>query len=115
MISTYQSVTGTGVQAVKQMEDERKMDYAEDPVYPHPIDQNCLPHGGDFLDNGYTTEEMKLVHETRKILGSPDIKVTATVVRVPVVGGHSEAVNVSFKNPVTLPGGFANFGNHALA
>jgi len=99
VISTYQSVTGTGVHAVTQMEEERKNHRSENMVYPHPIDKNCLPHGGDFLENGYTSEEMKLVHETRKILSSPEIKVTATVVRVPVVGGHSEAVNVSFKKP----------------
>ena len=102
VISTYQSVTGTGVNAVKQMEDERATGTAEAPAYPHPIDKNCFPHGGDFLENGYTTEEMKLVHETRKIYGSPDIKVTATVVRIPVVGGHSEAVNLSFKKPFQM-------------
>lgn len=102
VISTYQSVTGTGVNAVKQLEDERNTGTAEAPAYPHPIDKNCFPHGGDFLENGYTTEEMKLVHETRKIYGSPDIKVTATVVRIPVVGGHSEAVNLTFKKPIQM-------------
>ncbi|MCL4113223.1 UNVERIFIED_CONTAM: hypothetical protein GTU68_032850 [Idotea baltica] len=102
VISTYQSVTGTGVNAVRQLEEERSNGKASAPAYPHPIDKNCFPHGGDFLDNGYTTEEMKLVHETRKIYGSPDIKITATVVRIPVVGGHSEAVNVSFRKPVTI-------------
>ncbi len=101
VISTYQSVTGTGVEAVRQLENERngidgKM------VYPHPIDQNCFPHGGDFLENGYTTEEMKLVHETRKILGDDEIKITATVVRIPVFGGHSEAVNVCMKKGYEL-------------
>jgi len=101
VISTYQSVTGTGVDAVRQMENERngidgKM------VYPHPIDQNCFPHGGDFLENGYTTEEMKLVHETRKILEDHKIRITATVVRIPVAGGHSEAVNVSMKKDYEL-------------
>jgi len=96
VISTYQSVTGTGVAAVKQMEDERNGIESEK-VYPHQIDRNVLPHGGDFGDNGYTSEEMKLVNETRKILGDNDIKVTATVVRVPVVGGHSEAINVETK------------------
>ncbi len=101
VISTYQSVTGTGVDAARQMENERngidgKM------VYPHPIDLNCFPHGGDFLENGYTTEEMKLVHETRKILGDHRIRITATVVRIPVVGGHSEAVNVSMKKDYEL-------------
>lgn len=102
IVSTYQSVTGTGVKAVQQMEDERKFDYCESPVYPHPIDKNCLPHGGEFLDNGYTSEEMKLVHETRKIYGQPEMKITGTVVRVPVVGGHSESVNVSFKKPINI-------------
>lgn len=93
VISTYQSVTGTGVAAVKQLEDERKGITGEK-VYPHPIDKNCLPHGGSFEANGYTSEEMKLVNETRKILGDPSINITATVVRVPVIGGHSEAVNI---------------------
>jgi len=102
VISTYQSVTGTGVDAVKQLEDERNSGKSDAPAYPHPIDKNCFPHGGSFLDNGYTTEEMKLVDETRKIYGSPDIKVSATVVRIPVVGGHSEAVNVEFKNPYEI-------------
>lgn len=93
VISTYQSVTGTGVAAVKQLEDERA-GLETNRVYPHPIDKNCLPHGGDFEDNGYTSEEMKLVNETRKILGDENIQITATVVRVPVIGGHSEAVNI---------------------
>ncbi len=101
VISTYQSVTGTGVAAVKQMENERNNIDGE-MVYPHPIDKNCLPHGGDFNENGYTSEEMKLVHETRKILGDDSLKITATVVRVPVIGGHSETVNVEFKNDFTL-------------
>ena len=96
VISTYQSVTGTGVKAVQQLNEERTGE-ATDPVYPYQIDLNCLPHGGDFLENGYTSEEMKLVHETRKIYGEPDMKITSTVVRVPVFGGHSESVNVSFK------------------
>ncbi len=97
VISTYQSVTGTGVAAVQQMENER-VGTKGDMVYPYPIDKNCLPHGGDFEDNGYTSEEMKLVNETRKILGDDSIQITATVVRVPVVGGHSEAVNIELKN-----------------
>lgn len=101
VISTYQSVTGTGVAAVKQMMNEREGIEGE-MVYPHPIDKNCLPHGGDFLENGYTSEEMKLVNETRKILGDDSIQVTATVVRVPVIGGHSEAVNVEFHNDYDL-------------
>ncbi len=101
VVSTYQSVTGTGVKAVEQMENERKGNYSEK-VYPHIIDKNCLPHGGDFDETGYTTEELKLVNETRKILNDQSINVTATVVRVPVVGGHSESVNVEFQKDYDL-------------
>jgi len=101
VISTYQSVSGTGVAAVKQMTDEREGKEAA-MVYPHPIDQNCLPHGGDFLDDGYTTEEIKLVKETQKILGDDNIQITATVVRVPVTGGHSESVNIETKKSFEL-------------
>ncbi|TVQ93745.1 MAG: aspartate-semialdehyde dehydrogenase [Bacteroidetes bacterium] len=101
VISTYQSVTGTGVEAVKQLEDERS---GRNPkmVYPWPIDLNCFPHGGDFMENGYTAEEMKLVNETRKILEDNSIEITATVVRIPVKGGHSEAVNVEMKKPFEM-------------
>ncbi len=96
VIATYQSVTGTGVKAVQQMMDERAG--IEGPMaYPYPIDMNCFPHGGSFQEDGYTTEEQKLVDETRKILEDPSIMVTATAVRIPVVGGHSEAVNVEFE------------------
>ncbi len=102
VISTYQAVTGTGVQAVQQMEEERNNKSASDPAYPHPIDLNCLPHGGSFQEDGYTTEEVKLVNETRKILGAPDMRITATVVRVPVYGGHSESVNVEFERDFDL-------------
>ncbi len=92
VISTYQSVTGTGKKAVEQLENERAG--KDGPrVYPHPIDQNCLPQCDVFLDNGYTKEEMKLVNETRKILQDASIRITATAVRVPVIGGHSESVN----------------------
>lgn len=101
VIATYQSVTGTGVKAVTQLDNERKGVVAE-MAYPHPIDLNCFPHGGSFLDNGYTTEEMKLADETRKILGDDRIMVTATVVRIPVKGGHSEAVNVELASPFDL-------------
>ncbi|HPF94302.1 MAG TPA: aspartate-semialdehyde dehydrogenase, partial [Tenuifilaceae bacterium] len=101
VVSTYQSVTGTGVKAVQQLENERK-GISGEMAYPHPIDLNCLPHGGSFDEDGYTTEETKLVNETRKILGDPTINVTATVVRVPVRGGHSEAVNVEFENEFDL-------------
>ena len=101
IVSTYQSITGTGVKALNQMNSERQGNF-DNKVYPHPIDQNCLPHCDVFLENGYTKEEMKLVHETRKIMGIPDLRVTATAVRVPVVGGHSESVNVRFKKNVDL-------------
>ena len=99
VVSTYQSFTGTGMSAVRQYERERAgAGYqAEAAAYPHPIFENCLPHCDVFLDNGYTREEMKLVHETRKILGLPRLGVTATAVRVPVHGGHSEAVNVELE------------------
>lgn len=95
--ATYQSVTGTGVKAVKQMENERQGIKGE-MAYPYPIDMNCFPHGGSFQEDGYTTEEQKLLDETRKILEDKTIQVTATVVRIPVVGGHSEAVNIEFDN-----------------
>lgn len=101
VVATYQSVTGTGVKAVKQLEDERAGRDGEK-AYPHPIDLNCFPHGGEFAENGYTSEEIKLVNETRKILEAPEIKVTATVVRIPVVGGHSEALNIEFENDFDL-------------
>lgn len=96
VISTYQSYTGTGMKAVKQYDAERYGKENEDDAYPHPIFENCLPICGDVQDNGYTTEEVKLVNETRKILGDNSIKVTATAVRVPVNGGHSETVNIEF-------------------
>lgn len=101
VVSTYQSVSGTGVMALNQLNAERN-DEKTEMAYPYPIDMNCLPHGGDFLEDGYTTEEQKLVDETKKILDDDNIKVTATVVRVPVKGGHSEAVNVETKKPFDL-------------
>jgi len=97
VVATYQSVTGTGVKAVAQMENERKGVKGE-MAYAHPIDLNCFPHGGSFQPDGYTTEEQKLIDETRKILEDQSIMVTATVARIPVVGGHSEAVNIEFEN-----------------
>jgi aspartate-semialdehyde dehydrogenase len=100
VVSTYQSITGTGVKAVKQMENERSGVQAE-MAYKYPIDKNCIPQCDDFMDNGYTKEEMKLSNETKKIL-DPAIKLTATAVRVPVVGGHSEAVNIAFENDFDL-------------
>jgi len=101
VVSTYQSVTGTGVKAQKQLMDERN-NSPVDPIYPHQIDMNCLPHAGDFDDQGYTGEETKLVLETRKILSDNNIQTTATVVRVPVVGGHSESVNIEFTKDYKL-------------
>ncbi|MFA6128383.1 MAG: aspartate-semialdehyde dehydrogenase [Bacteroidales bacterium] len=111
VISTYQSVTGTGVKALRQLEDEEKLalkhdvETDRDPsqheihrAYPHQIYRNCIPQCDVFTDNGYTKEEMKMVNETRKILGDNSIMVTATTVRVPVTGGHSEAVNIEFRN-----------------
>lgn len=101
IISTYQSVTGTGAKAVAQLMAERKGENTEK-VYPHPIDLNCIPQCDVFLDNGYTKEEMKLTNETVKILGDPNVKVSATAVRVPVIGGHSESVNIEFENPFEI-------------
>jgi len=102
VISTYQSVTGSGAKAVRQMQDERICRPQVEKFYPHPIDMNVIPHGGDFLKNGYTTEEEKLVNETHKILNDYSIRITATVVRVPVFGGHSESVNIEFKKDFEL-------------
>lgn len=96
VISTYQSITGTGVKAVKQMENER-LNQKGEMAYPYEIDKNCIPQCDIFMENGYTKEEMKLTNETKKILDK-DINVTATAVRVPVVGGHSEAVNIEFES-----------------
>lgn len=101
VIATYQSVTGTGIKAVRQLENERKGIQGE-MAYPHPIDLNLFPHGGNFLPDGYTSEEHKLVNETHKILDAPYIRVTSTIVRVPVMGGHSEAVNIEFENPYEI-------------
>ena len=101
VISTYQSITGTGVKAVRQLENERQ-GISGEMAYPYLIDGNCLPHCDDFTENGYTKEEMKLANETKKILGDDSVKVTATAVRVPVQGGHSEAVNIEFENEFEL-------------
>ena len=102
VVSTYQSVTGTGKDAVDQLFAEREGRTDAPKVYPHPIDLNVLPHIDVFLENGYTKEEMKMVHETRKIMGDDSIRVTATTVRIPVIGGHSEAVNVEFEHDFDL-------------
>ena len=101
VVSTYQSVTGTGVKAVDQLMNERKGKPGER-AYPYPIDLNLLPHVDVFLENGYTKEEMKMVLETQKIMDDDSIRITATTVRVPVVGGHSEAVNVEFERDFDL-------------
>ena len=125
VIATYQSITGTGIKAVRQLEAEEvcsvqravssdatqfrdsqlnteHLTLNTERAYPYPIHRNLFPHGGDFQEDGYTTEEQKLVDETRKIFGDPDIQITATVVRVPVVGGHSEAVNVELREDYDL-------------
>ncbi len=100
VVSTYQSITGTGVKAVQQLENERNGMNGE-MAYKYPIDKNCIPQCDVFTENGYTKEEMKLTNETKKIL-DPKILVTATAVRVPVVGGHSEAVNIEFEQDFDL-------------
>lgn len=107
VVSTYQSVTGTGVKAVDQLKGERnnsvKGEDAEYPMaYKYPIDLNVIPQIDVFLDNGYTKEEMKMVNETKKIMRDDSIRVTATTVRIPVMGGHSESVNVEFENDFDL-------------
>jgi aspartate-semialdehyde dehydrogenase len=101
VISTYQSITGTGAKAVDQMEAERNGTSAQQ-VYAYPIDKNCIPQCDVFSDEGYTKEELKMVNESRKIMGIPDLRVTATAVRVPVVGGHSESVNVELEKDFNL-------------
>ncbi|MFD0963266.1 aspartate-semialdehyde dehydrogenase [Pseudofulvibacter geojedonensis] len=101
VVSTYQSISGTGVKAVKQLENEMAGVKGE-MAYPYPIHQNALPHCDVFEDNGYTKEEMKLVRETQKILDDKSIAVTATAVRIPTAGGHSESVNVQFENDFDL-------------
>ena len=101
VVSTYQSVTGTGVKAVEQLMNERKGIQGE-MAYKYPIDLNAIPQIDVFLDNGYTKEEMKMTNETIKIIGDDAIKVTATTVRIPVMGGHSESVNIEFENDFDL-------------
>jgi len=101
VISTYQSVTGTGAAAIEQLFGERKGVH-HTKVYPYQIDLNCFPHGGSFLENGYTTEEMKLIEETHKILGDNSIEISPTVVRIPVIGGHSESVCIEFEKNVQI-------------
>jgi len=101
VVSTYQSVTGTGQKAVKQMMDERAGNPV-DAVYPYQIDMNVLPHIDVFLEDGYTKEEQKMMLETKKIMNLPDLKITATTVRVPTMGGHSESINATFESPINL-------------
>ena len=101
VVSTYQSITGTGVKAVQQLENEYKGEIGE-MAYPYQIHQNALPHCDVFMDNGYTKEEMKLVNETHKILDDNSIGVSATAIRIPVVGGHSESINVQLKKDFDL-------------
>jgi aspartate-semialdehyde dehydrogenase len=101
VVSTYQSITGTGVKAVNQMENERN-GISGDMAYKYPIDKNCIPQIDAFLENGYTKEEMKMVNETRKILNSTEIKITSTCVRIPVAGGHSESVNIQTEKTFTI-------------
>lgn len=102
VVSTYQSVTGAGYRAINQMNAERRGETPAEMKFPWPIDQNILPHIDSFLENGYTKEEMKMVNETRKILGDDSIRITATTVRVPVQGGHSESINLEFEKPFEL-------------
>lgn len=103
VVSTYQSVTGSGMKGIHQMLRERGEEAMELPnAYPHKIDRNVLPHIDSFLDNGYTKEEMKMVNETKKILRDDSIRATATTVRVPVTGGHSESLNIEFEKPYDL-------------
>ena len=101
VVSTYQSVTGTGVKAVEQLMNERK-GISGEMAYPHTIDLNVIPHIDVFLENGYTKEEMKMIVETKKIMGDESIQVTATTVRIPVMGGHSESVNIEFEKDFDL-------------
>jgi aspartate-semialdehyde dehydrogenase len=102
VVSTYQSVTGTGVKAVNQLMNERNSGSSEEMAYKYRIDLNVIPQIDVFMDNGYTKEEMKMVNETKKIMGDDSIRLTATTVRIPVMGGHSESVNVEFENDFDL-------------
>ncbi len=102
VISTYQSVSGSGVKGLQQLEAEQHQKTVSNPAYPHPIFKNVIPQGGDFNADGDTAEEEKLLFETRKILDAPAIAITSTVVRVPVTGGHSMAVNVEFEQDYSL-------------
>jgi len=102
VVSTYQSVTGTGKKAVDQLMNERTNGFSEEMAYKYKIDLNVIPQIDVFMDNGYTKEEMKMVNETCKIMRDDNIKVTATTIRIPVMGGHSESVNIEFENEFDL-------------
>ncbi|MHB1049047.1 MAG: aspartate-semialdehyde dehydrogenase [Bacteroidota bacterium] len=102
VVSTYQSVTGAGQKGYDQLMKEWNKEKVENPKFPHQISFNCLPHIDEFLENGYTKEEMKMVNETRKIMGDDSIEVSPTCVRVPSIGGHSESVNIEFERPFEL-------------
>lgn len=102
VVSTYQSVTGTGVKAVNQLMNERRDGSSDEMAYKYKIDLNVIPQIDVFLENGYTKEEMKMVNETKKIMGDDSIKLTATTVRIPVMGGHSESINIEFENDFDL-------------
>lgn len=101
VVSTYQAVSGTGMKAIQQLEAERSSEEVAR-IYPHQIDLNCIPQCDVFDENGYTKEELKVRNESRKILGIPDLRITATAVRVPVTGGHSESVNIETELPFTV-------------
>ena len=102
IVSTYQSITGTGKAAIVQLEEERKGETPSAPVYPHPIDLNCIPHCDVFVEEGYTKEELKVWNETKKILGDDSVDITCTAVRVPVLGGHSESVYLELERDFEL-------------
>ena len=102
VVSTYQSITGTGKAAIDQMEDEREGVKNPRKIYPHAIDKNVIPHIDLFENNGYTNEEMKMTFETKKILNDENIQVSATCVRIPTIGGHSESINIEFEKEFTL-------------
>jgi aspartate-semialdehyde dehydrogenase len=111
VVSTYQSVTGTGVKAVSQLLNERKDGKSDEMAYKYKIDLNVIPQIDVFLDNGYTKEEMKMVNETKKIMGDDSIALTATTVRIPVMGGHSESVNIEFENEFDVKDVFKMMSN----